>query len=76
MKAAVVHHIIIQKEVDELLAKDAVEPWMGGAGFNWMYLMFLGSLVANDQYSALNDLIALCTYLLLRFLLSDYAFFY
>ena len=33
MKAAAAHHPIIQKEVDELLSKGAIEPSSGGAGF-------------------------------------------
>ena len=33
VKAAVAHHTIIQKEVDELLAKGAIEPSFGGVGF-------------------------------------------
>ena len=33
VKAAAVHHPIIQKKVDELLAKGAIEPSSGGAGF-------------------------------------------
>ena len=33
IKAAAPHHPIIQKEVDELLAKGAIEPSSGGAGF-------------------------------------------
>ena len=33
VKAAAAHHPIIQKEVDELLAKGAVEPSSSGAGF-------------------------------------------
>ena len=33
VKAAAAHHPIIQKEVDELLAKGAIEPSSGGAGF-------------------------------------------
>ena len=32
-KAATNHHPIIQKEVDELLAKGVIEPSSGGAGF-------------------------------------------
>ena len=31
--AAAAHHPIVQKEVDELLAKGPVEPSFGGAGF-------------------------------------------
>ena len=33
VKVATTHHSIIQKEVDELLAKGAIEPSSGGAGF-------------------------------------------
>ena len=33
VKAAAAHHPVIQKEVDELLAKGAIEPCSGGAGF-------------------------------------------
>ena len=33
VKAAAVHHPVIQKEVDELLAKGAIEPSSGGTGF-------------------------------------------
>ena len=33
VKVATAHHPIIQKEVDELLAKGAIEPSSGGAGF-------------------------------------------
>ena len=33
VKAAAAHHPIIQKEVDELLAKGAIEPSSGGVGF-------------------------------------------
>ena len=34
MKAAAAHHPIIQKEVDELLAKGMIEPSSGGAAIN------------------------------------------
>ena len=34
VKVATIHHSIIQKEVDELLAKGAAEPSSGGAGFH------------------------------------------
>ena len=33
VKAAAVHHTVIQREVDELLAKGAIEPSSGSAGF-------------------------------------------
>ena len=44
------NHPIIQKEMDELLAKGPFEPWIGGSGF----------------YSTLSNLITLCTYLLFK----------
>ena len=33
VKVAAAHHPVIQKEVDELLAKGAIEPFSGGTGF-------------------------------------------
>ena len=33
VKTAAAHHPVIQKKVDELLAKEAIEPSSGGAGF-------------------------------------------
>ena len=33
VKVPAAHHPVIQKEVDELLAKGAIEPSSGGAGF-------------------------------------------
>ena len=33
IKAAATHHLIVQKQGDELLAKGAIEPSSGGAGF-------------------------------------------
>ena len=33
VRVAAAHHPVIQKEVDELLAKGAIEPSSGGAGF-------------------------------------------
>ena len=33
IKAPAAHHSIIQKEVDDLLAKGVIEPFSGGAGF-------------------------------------------
>ena len=43
IKANMVHHPIIQKEVDELLAKGSTEPWMGCPGFylTWSNLIAL-----------------------------------
>ena len=37
-KAAMAHHPIIQKDVDELLARDAIDPWMGGVSlYSYIY---------------------------------------
>ena len=33
IKTAMAHHSIIQKEVDELLARGSIEPSTGGTGF-------------------------------------------
>ena len=33
VKVATAHHPVIQREVDELLAKGAIEPSLGGADF-------------------------------------------
>ena len=40
IEAAVAHHPIILKEVDELLAKGAIEPSTVGAGFYSNVLVF------------------------------------
>ena len=52
------HHPIIQKEVDDLIAKGATEPLRGGAGFCSMYFGFLGTLMVYEPYSILNNLTA------------------
>ena len=70
IKAATLHHPIIWKEVDEQLAKDANEPLTGDVVFYSNILLFLNTLVIHDPYSVLSSLITICTYLLLRFLLS------
>ena len=46
VKAAAAHHPVIQKEVDELLAKGAIEPSSGGADFNPACLWYLSVLGA------------------------------
>ena len=71
VEAAVVYHPIIQKEVDELLAKGAVEPSSGGAGFLSSMLWFLSILVASGEYLTWSILIVIWIYLLLRCQLSD-----
>ena len=65
------YHPIIHKDVDELLAKIAIQTWMYGAGFYSMHLWFQGTLLVYDQSSTLSSWIALCTYHLFRCLLSD-----
>ena len=47
------HHPIIQKEVDELLSKGAIEPSSGGAGFNSSVFVVLSILVASGPYLTL-----------------------
>ena len=61
MKAVVAHHPIIQKELDELLVKDGIETSTGCASF---YSMI------SFPFFILRDLIATCTYLHFRCLLS------
>ena len=63
-------HPIIQKEVDELLSKGAIEP-SGGTGFYPVCLLFLSVLVASGPYLTLSGLIFICLYLILRCLLSE-----
>ena len=58
IKAAMAHHPIIQKEVDDQIAKGATEPLGGGAGFCSMYFGFLGTLMVYEPYSILNNLTA------------------
>ena len=72
VKAAAAHHPIIQKEVDELLAKGAIEPSSGGAGFySSMFVVPTCILVASGPYLTSSILIVICIYLLLRCQLSD-----
>ena len=61
IKVAVAHYTAIKKEVDEHLAKGAIEPLTSGAVSTQVYLCFLNVEVHN---LILNDLIATCTYLL------------
>ena len=70
IKAVMTHYSIIQKEVGKLLAKVAIEP-LAVLAFTLLSLWFLSVLVVYDAYSALLDLIAICTYLLSTCLLSD-----
>ena len=72
MKAAAAHHPIIQKEVDELLSKGAIEPSSGGAGFySSVFVVPKCMLVDSGPYLTLSSLIVICIYLLLRCLLCD-----
>ena len=56
IKVAKAYHPIIQKEVDELLVKDATEPLIGDS-FTQIYLFFLGVMVVYDPYLILSNLI-------------------
>ena len=66
VKVPAAHHPVIQKEVDELLAKGAIEPSSGGARFYSSVFVDLSILGASDPYSILSILIIICTFLLLR----------
>ena len=70
VKAAAAHHPIIQKEVDELLAKGAIEPSSGGASF-YSSMLFLSILMVTDPYITLSNWIIICIYILLGCLLWD-----
>ena len=50
IKAATANQPFIHEEVDELLAKGAIEPLTGGAGF-YSNVLFLSMLVVYDPYS-------------------------
>ena len=52
VKVAAAHHPVIQKEVDELLAKGAIEPSSGGAGF--YSSMFVVPKCTGDLCPVLN----------------------
>ena len=52
VKAATTHHLIIQKEVDELLSKGAIEPSSGGAGF--YSIMFVVPKCTGGLWPILN----------------------
>ena len=52
VKAAVAHHPIIQKEVDELLSKGANEPSSGGAHF--YSSMFVATKCTGGLWPTLN----------------------
>ena len=71
IKAAAAHHTIVQKEVNELLAKVAIEPSSGVLVSIMMCLLFLSILVVSSPCLTLNGLIIICTSLLLRCLLLD-----
>ena len=51
VKAAATHHPVIEKEVDELLAKGAIEPSSGCASFYSRCLWYLSILGASIPYS-------------------------
>ena len=71
VKASVGHHPIIQKEVDELLSKGAIEPSSGRVGF--YSSVFVGHKHTGGLWPMLNlkQFNCFCIYILLRCLLSD-----
>ena len=71
INAVAAYHPTIQKEVDELLAKGAKEPSSGGAGFYPNVFLFLSIPMASSLYITISSLIIICTFPLLRCLLSD-----
>ena len=71
IKAVTSHHSVIQKVKDQLLAKSAIEQLPGGVGLYSNVLLFLSILVVNVPYWIISNLIGICTYLLLRCLLTD-----
>ena len=71
IKAALAHHPIIYREVDELLAKGTIDPSLVVLAFTLLYLLFLSTFVVYYPYSTLSSLIAICTYLFLRCQLLD-----
>ena len=66
VKAAAAHHPVIQKEVDELLAKGAINPPLVALVSILPCLWYLSVLGAFDPYSTWSILIVICTYLLLK----------
>ena len=66
VKVAAAHHPVFQKEVDELLAKGAIEPSSGGTGFYSSLFVVPKHTGAFYPYSTGSILIVICTYLLLR----------
>ena len=53
VKVAAAHHPVIQKEVDDLLAKGAIEPSSGGAGF------YSGMFVVPEHTGGLRSILNL-----------------
>ena len=70
VKASAAHHPIIQKEVDKLLAKGAIEPSSGDAGF--YSSVFVVPRCIGGLWPILNlEWFVICTCLLLGCLISD-----
>ena len=57
MKALAAHYPIIQKELDELLSKGAIEPSPGGAGFYSSVFVVPEHTGASGPYLTLSSLI-------------------
>ena len=55
IKAVIAYCTIIKKELDQLLAKDAIKYSIGGAAFTQMFFVVLCILVLNDLYAILSN---------------------
>ena len=55
INTATAHHPVIQKEVDEILVKCAIESSTGDAGFTQRYLWFLSTHVVYDLFLNLQQ---------------------
>ena len=71
IREAMVHHAIIQKKVDELLAKGATKSSTDSADFSSNVHVVPKHTAGYDPFSTLYNLTNICTYLSLRCVLSD-----
>ena len=71
IKAVLAHCLIIQKKIEELLAKGVTEPFTGSTGFTQMCFWYLSVQAVYNPYLIISNSIATCTYYFLRCLLSS-----
>ena len=70
-KSSLAHHLVIQKEVQELLPKEAIEPSTGGAGFYSNVSVVPSIWMFYILFFIISHVIATCTYLPLVYLLLN-----